>query len=1055
MKSKGCHGTPTRALEASVAPLAHLIVQVSKMLLLHGKDRSNKSDGKGKMSSSAEPQLKRDKFEVVANYWARMKKDDKFPLSYLDNLVFSWSIKDVFNKDLFREKVKRIPETFTSSENYFSSFIYPLIEETHADLFSSLDGYAHQNFIRVVRMERLQHDDKIFFCFEVARPAKDERCRETYAPSEDDIVVLSSRTPKQVSDLTRNATSYILAKIVKGGEEDDDLPANCFIARLSSALPIDVDPATRVPKGALFAVVLVNMKTNNRIWTCLSMGKQKPDRNNRLNKIFSATNEETQIVSHASNIVDIVWQFKSKVMKEDMLTSSQLFLSCETNMGTPGTGKTKTISTLLWAVLLSGHRTLACAPTNTAVLEVASRIVTLVNESSASRDIFLSDIILFGNKKRMKIDKDHVLSAVFLSHRAKRLSHCFTNKPWNFYLHPLLHFLKKSVVEQHQLYTKKTLEKMKQRGREDNENRGEGDRVTVSNKAKYHVKDIRDAAEVEYGDEKDYYESEGVETDNVENWCDSKPAERKLVILPLKEYAKATFNELAVSLFHCMEVLNTGFPRNPTMGQSFQCMTEVAELQDILYTLLNADDDENVWFHGLLEEPIHMESDPLKWPDLLAYMRTDECKKSKFRKARALCVQELQYLSTNFELPGWANRVHCSADDCKQEIRVYLLQRTKCILCTVSSSFSLYNVAMDNTLSGVSAKSKHQEQLSPLEMLVVDEAAQLKECETLIPMLLPGIRQAVFIGDECQLPALVKSKVYLVSTPSTFLLRTFTIPSNQCLSENAGFGRSVFERLSSLGYSKHLLNVQYRMHPEISKFPVTTFYESKISDGANVVCKNYDRKFLPGKMFGPYSFINIEGGHETTEKHGRSLKNTIEVSAVVWIVQRLFEESVFTGTKLSIGVVSPYNAQVRAIQEKLGKSCDTYDGFSVKVKSVDGFQGAEEDVIIVSTVRSNRIGSVGFLTNLQRTNVALTRAKHCLWIVGNGVTLSNNTSVWQKIVKDAKDRGCFFDASENKDLSNSLVNAIIELDDSENLARMDSLRISTPVFQRSGPRYRR
>ncbi|KAL6652176.1 hypothetical protein ACP70R_011101 [Stipagrostis hirtigluma subsp. patula] len=93
-----------------------------------------------------------------------------------------------------------------------------------------------------------------------------------------------------------------------------------------------------------------------------------------------------------------------------------------------------------------------------------------------------------------------------------------------------------------------------------------------------------------------------------------------------------------------------------------------------------------------------------------------------------------------------------------------------------------------------------------------------------------------------------------------------------------------------------------------------------------------------------------------------------------------------------------------------------YDSFSVKVKSVDGFQGAEEDVIIISTVRSNGAGSVGFLANLQRTNVALTRAKHCLWIVGNGTTLSISNSIWQKIIKDAEDRGCFFDVSDDKDL---------------------------------------
>uniref|UniRef100_A0A0D9W8K7 DNA2/NAM7 helicase-like C-terminal domain-containing protein n=1 Tax=Leersia perrieri TaxID=77586 RepID=A0A0D9W8K7_9ORYZ len=320
--------------------------------------------------------------------------------------------------------------------------------------------------------------------------------------------------------------------------------------------------------------------------------------------------------------------------------------------------------------------------------------------------------------------------------------------------------------------------------------------------------------------------------------------------------------------------------------------------------------------------------------------------------------------------------------------------------------------------------------LSPLELLVVDEAAQLKECETLIPMQLPGIKQAVFIGDECQLPALVKSKI----------------------SDNADFGRSAFERLSSLGYSKHLLNVQYRMRPEISKFPVASFYDSKISDGPNVVSPNYKRITLPGKMFGPYSFINVDGGHETTEKYGRSLKNTIEVAVVLWIVQRLFEESVFSGSKLTVGVVSPYNAQVRAIQEKIGKTYDMYDGFSVK--SVDGFQGAEEDVIIISTVRSNGAGSVGFLTNLQRTNVALTRAKHCLWIVGNGTTLSNSKSVWQKVVADAKHRECFFEASDDKHLSNAIVNAIIELDDAENLVKMESLHISNSRFQRTGPRYR-
>ena len=75
-------------------------------------------------------------------------------------------------------------------------------------------------------------------------------------------------------------------------------------------------------------------------------------------------------------------------------------------------------------------------------------------------------------------------------------------------------------------------------------------------------------------------------------------------------------------------------------------------------------------------------------------------------------------------------------------------------------------------------------------------------------------------------------------------------------------------------------------------------------------------------------------------------------------------------------MVCPYSAQVSEIQEKLGKTYETYSDFTVSVKSIDGFQGGEEDVIIISTVRSNSKGAVGFLSNLQRTNVALTRARY-------------------------------------------------------------------------------
>ena len=79
------------------------------------------------------------------------------------------------------------------------------------------------------------------------------------------------------------------------------------------------------------------------------------------------------------------------------------------------------------------------------------------------------------------------------------------------------------------------------------------------------------------------------------------------------------------------------------------------------------------------------------------------------------------------------------------------------------------------------------------------------------------------------------------------------------------------------------------MHPEISRFPVSKFYGGEIHDGPNVISKSYKRHFLRGNMFGPYSFINVHGGRETTEEHGSSSKNTIEIAVVSLIVERLFQ----------------------------------------------------------------------------------------------------------------------------------------------------------------------
>ena len=113
------------------------------------------------------------------------------------------------------------------------------------------------------------------------------------------------------------------------------------------------------------------------------------------------------------------------------------------------------------------------------------------------------------------------------------------------------------------------------------------------------------------------------------------------------------------------------------------------------------------------------------------------------------------------------------------------------------------------------------------------------------------------------------------------------------------------------------------------------------------------------------------------------------VSKLKFLLHLLTTESVVSKRKVRVGCISPYKAQVFALQEKIGKtySTDARCDFSVSVRSVDGFQGGEEDLIIISTVRCNGLGSVGFLSDRQRANVALTRARYCLFLAEHWMLL--------------------------------------------------------------------
>jgi senataxin len=404
--------------------------------------------------------------------------------------------------------------------------------------------------------------------------------------------------------------------------------------------------------------------------------------------------------------------------------------------GPPGTGKTKTISTILWAMLIKGIRTLTCAPTNTAVLEVASRIVRLVGESSDGSVCFLNDIVLFGNKDRMKIDDSDDLSMVFLDSRAERLLLCYVpNTGWRHCLRALIDLLENPVTK-YKLHIGYILEEMKDRDKPLLRDDLLVTLLSMFDNSKDHLLALHSVFRKPFHNRPE----------------DKEEAMNKVFgILPFKDYLKGSYKKLSENLCNCIEILYSDHPRSSESGQSFQCMLEVLELIEILCNLINCyTDNDEIWSDEVLEGKIEEDSNPVSWPGQLAFLRTNTCKKFKFKLARSLCVKELRYLYKNLVVPD------CY---CTRSIQLYLLQRAKCILCTVSSSFRLYTVPMDNSVSDICGLVTKPENLNPLELLIVDEAAQLKECETLIPLQLPGIRQAVFIGDEYQLPALVKSKV--------------------------------------------------------------------------------------------------------------------------------------------------------------------------------------------------------------------------------------------------------------------------------------------------------
>lgn len=277
--------------------------------------------------------------------------------------------------------------------------------------------------------------------------------------------------------------------------------------------------------------------------------------------------------------------------------------------------------------------------------------------------------------------------------------------------------------------------------------------------------------------------------------------------------------------------------------------------------------------------------------------------------------------------------------------------------------------------------------------LIVDEAAAATEPELLIPLYVDPHRLLV-VGDPKQLPATVSSP----------------------LAEQLGLGRSLHERLTvDLGRPQTMLDVQYRMKPEIAKFPSQRFYGGKLVDGENVKEATYGSLLSSSSSSNgwdlvqgtpPFCFFQVNGKEE--QSHTGSYYNKEEACALVTLLKairhRLHQREKTWSSPDTIRVITFYSAQVAVLRQALRR-----EGLQgVLVATVDSSQGCEADLVVLSFVRTTR---AGFLRDDRRLNVALTRARHKLVCLGN-VTNSNwalgesSSTTLTNLLGEANARGC-------------------------------------------------
>lgn len=282
-----------------------------------------------------------------------------------------------------------------------------------------------------------------------------------------------------------------------------------------------------------------------------------------------------------------------------------------------------------------------------------------------------------------------------------------------------------------------------------------------------------------------------------------------------------------------------------------------------------------------------------------------------------------------------------------------------------------------STLSSTQRKIfKDASSRAPFHTVLIDEAGQASEVATLQPIT-AGAKSVVLVGDPQQLPATIKSEA----------------------AKAVEMERSLFERLQTKGCPVALLSVQYRMHPEIRRFPSHHFYKDKLEDAPEVK-QMPQEPYHSVKLLGPYCVFDVASGKEIRGKSGASLCNAEEAEMAACLYLRLQQElkANLSSKHVSVAVITPYREQKACLRETFESMCGSQSLRHVAIETVDSYQGRQVDVVILSCVRAGTGGGLGFVNDVRRMNVAITRARRSLWILGALSTLRANKE-WDALIR--------------------------------------------------------